>query len=232
MDIRKLTRVERNEIIKKFLESNDVGRLYKCIVANTHLKMDHIIYLASFYGISEKCCTLKDWNSQYARIIQGEKASVINDKEKNQFYYFSQSQTTAQQPVKTRTMDSLLNTLNKLTIMSITSENKAELSLIEASVRDFLFENDILSGQETDDEMIKNLAGMLASTCVDFDSSKFQPKGLAWDYKTNARFVCNLKNIYDDLENLILKKEQQVQETKKPVAQRKNQTIVNGQRMV
>lgn len=97
MDIRKLTRVERNEIIKKFLESNDVGRLYKCIVANTHLKMDHIIYLASFYGISEKCCTLKDWNSQYARIIQGEKASVINDKEKNQFYYFSQSQTTAQQ---------------------------------------------------------------------------------------------------------------------------------------
>ena len=215
-----LSQKEVNQYISEALSSDGIKIIYAAIGHNLNNKLLYIMQMAAVYGVDSEFKSFHEWNESGQYIKRGQKAfTVYNQEDTVRIFTCDQLQKSENYLRKNkRTMQSLLDTLNRLTILKSTSE-KVNFEDVQTAIRHYISESNIVANEFSGDlEIITNaIAGVIAYTTCDFTGEGFTPVGLPYSYLENARIIREAvfpcaQEIVAHIENEEIKQEQEKKE--------------------
>lgn len=227
-----LSQNEINQKISEILSSESIKTVYAAIGRNVGSNLRYIMQMAAVYGVESEFKTFEEWNKHGLYIKRGEKSYSVNtislNAQPDTIRLFTCDQLQKSNGYKrknTRTMQSLLETLNRITVLKSASE-KAGFEDIQTAISRYIQENYLIPEEYSRDyaTMTNAIAGVIAYTTCDFTGEGFTPVGLPYGYLENAAIIRDVvypcvKEIFEHISNEELKQEEEkkANATRKPI---------------
>lgn len=141
-----LSQKEINQRISEVISSDDIKTVYNAIGQNLNGNLLHIMQMAAVHGVTSEFKTFNQWYELGQYIKKGQKAYTVVDHDDSLKMFSSEQLQKANGYGRKnkRTMQSLLDALNRMTVLKSTSD-KTDFDAVAAAVRHYIEENNTLA---------------------------------------------------------------------------------------
>ena len=187
----------RNEQIAAMLaDSEQLKHFYRFIAQNPHINLHDACQIVIERPNATVCFSFNEWAAMDRRVIKGRKGIAYYDRDGYKQFVFDANDTHGDnrysRPILP--MKRLLIGLDELNETDDAESEHSDYYKIEAGVKEYLTENDELTGDDKRDEMlIQGIAYSLYSKTGFPRNAGIYISGLPYSYTENAAFV---KDVY------------------------------------